>query len=109
MKDWAGNKIDVGDIIKLYRFIRTVPISEAVSSSEACYENEKEKPSKYVWEFYRDYYVLPETGYSTFSTRDINAVAIDQITYIIPDENYALCIEGKSDSMEDFYMDFFKV
>lgn len=112
MRDWKGNKIKVGDTVLIYRFLKTIPVSESVASFEAQYETEIEKPtSQYVWELSEMYEILPETNFTVYICNSSeNAISIDYINSIITKRNnHAVCIKGKSDNRVDFMTHYFTI
>lgn len=103
MKDWQGNEIKAGDIVRVYMFLRT----EFECIGGVVFESVPEHP-EYIWELASEWYITDEN--ITHFGVGFNAVSVNYIDIVVHDEPHiAICIKGKTDDRGKFMEKYFEV
>jgi hypothetical protein len=135
MKDWKGNEIQVGDtvlkvrIAKPFENVGNIKCVEfdAHGNSEVLVEWERPKKRQYLWLVEETYKIESGAHWGIEITKEHNqdwmlsneqvlhgfehtkTFGIDAIELIEPQPYEILCIVGKSDNMDEYYLKEFEV
>ena len=117
MRDWAGNEIKVGHIVKIYMFMNPFAGSEIsllhLDSRKNNIEKIGEFSNDYQWTLVNTHKIIDvnwrilSDGYKP---EDIRHTPIQVIDFEINQHPcYAICIQGISDNREKFMLEYFKI